>query len=157
MRRLPAAVFFRMRAAVSVHLVKLCVGVETAAELAAWQASYLAARKRRGRKPELMHVTRMMPKRAAELIGGGSLYWVIKGQIAVRQRILDLRSVIKKGVPHCGIVYDAEMVATVRRPMRPFQGWRYLSPADAPRDARSLMGAGLPEPLKIELAELGLL
>jgi hypothetical protein len=142
---------------VSIHLVKLCVGVETVADLAAWQDAYLAARRKRGAKPELMHVTRMMPKRAAELIAGGSLYWVIKGRIAVRQRILDLRAVKKNGVPHCGIVYDAALIATERRPMRPFQGWRYLSPADAPPDARSLGAIDLPAALKTELADLGLL
>jgi hypothetical protein len=142
---------------VSIHLVKLCVGVESVADLAAWQNAYLAARQKRGGKPELMHVTRMMPKRAAELIAGGSLYWVIKGRIAVRQRIIDLRAVKKNGVPHCGIVYDPELIATERRPMRPFQGWRYLLPADAPPDARSLKALGLPDALKTALAELGLL
>lgn len=103
-----------------------------------------------------MHVTLRMPRRSDEVLDGGSLYWVIKGQVAVRQRILDLRQVIRDGVPHCGIVYDAEMVPTVRRAMRPFQGWRYLDPTDAPMDARALPGS-LPDALKIELAELGLL
>ena len=76
----------------TIHLVKLCVGIDAVEELAAWQDQYLKALRRQGRKPELMHVTRQTPKRAAELLDGGSLYWVIKGHIAVRQRILDLRA-----------------------------------------------------------------
>lgn len=141
----------------SVHLVKLCVGVDSLEELAAWQTQRLKELKRKRRAEELVHLTRQTPKRATELIGGGSLYWVVKGQIAVRQRILELRAAVKNGVPHCGIVLDAELVATVRRGMRPFQGWRYLNVKDAPPDARSLKGKNLPEALKIELAALGLL
>jgi len=99
-----------------------------------------------------------MPKRAEEILDGGSLYWVIKGQVAARQRILALRNMTKNGVPHCGIVYEPKLVATARRAHRPFQGWRYLNAADAPADARELKGGkGLPEALKIELSELGLL
>lgn len=139
-----------------MHLLKLCVGVDSVAELAAWQESHFATLKRRGRKAELMHVTLRMPRRGDEIVAGGSLYWVVKGQIAVRQRILELRQVIRDGTPHCGIVYHPELIPTVRRAMRPFQGWRYLAPADAPPDARSLPG-DLPDALKIELAALGLL
>lgn len=126
-------------------------------ELAEWQVERLKNLKRRGAEPELMHVTRQMPRRAAEILDGGSLYWVIKGRICVRHRILELRPVVKNGVPHCGIVYDPKPVATVRWPREPFQGWRYLRPQDAPPDARALKGGNLPEALKLELAELGLL
>ena len=141
----------------TVHLIKLCVGVDSIEVLAAWQSRRLRDLKRRGRKLELMHVTRQTPKRAEELLAGGSLYWVGKGQIAVRQRILALKPVTKNGVPHCGIVYDPELVATLRWFRNPFQGWRYLRPEDAPPDARALQGGNLPEALKIELALLGLL
>ena len=141
----------------TVHLIKLCVGVDSIEVLAAWQSRRLRDLKRRGRKLELMHVTRQTPKRAEELLAGGSLYWVVKGQIAVRQRILALKPVTKNGVPHCGIVYDPELVATLRWFRNPFQGWRYLRPEDAPPDARALQGGNLPEALKIELALLGLL
>src|SRR6202046_602569 len=113
-----------------MHLIKLCVGVESLEDLAAWQKKRLAEKKKKGQKPELMHVTRQTPKRAEELLDGGSLYWVIKGQIAARQRLLELRSLTREGVPHCGLVYDPKLVPTLRRAHRPFQGWRYLNPND---------------------------
>lgn len=141
----------------SIHLVKLCVGVESVAELRAWQQDYLKDLKRCKVKPEVMHVTRQMPKRTDELLDGGSLYWVIKGQIAVRQRILELRPVIKNDVPHCGLVLDADLVPTLHRFRSPFQGWRYLKPEDAPPDVSKVPGGDMPDALKIELAQLGLL
>ena len=82
----------------------------------------------------------MTPKRADELLNGGSLYWVIKGQIAVRQRLLELRAVTKNGMPHCGLVYDPKLVHLIPRACRPFQGWRYLAAKDAPTDARMVKG-----------------
>jgi hypothetical protein len=142
---------------VSLNLIKLCVGVDSVEELAAWQKGRLKELKKKRRPLVLMHVTRQTPKRAEELLDGGSLYWVIKGQIAVRQRLLALKPVVRQGVPHCGLVYDPQMIATARRHRDPFQGWRYLDPKDAPPDARDLKGLNLPEALKIELAELGLL
>jgi hypothetical protein len=143
---------------VTIHLIKLCVGVETLEELAQWQKGRLAELKKKKKPLELMHVTRQTPKRVEELLDGGSLYWVIKGQVAARQRILELRETTKNGVPHCGIVYEPKLIATARRAHRPFQGWRYLPAADAPADARGLKGGkGLPEALKAELSELGLL
>ena len=141
----------------TLHLIKLCVGVDTIQELVDWQNGRLKERKKRKLPLVLMHVTRQMPKRAEELVEGGSLYWVIKGHIAARQRILELKPVTKNGMPHCGIVYDPKLIPTVRRFRRPFQGWRYLAAKDAPPDARDLKGKNLPEALKIELAELGLL
>jgi hypothetical protein len=144
-------------ALVTVHLVKLCVGVDSIQELTDWQAARLKERRKKKQPLELMHITRMMPKRAEELLDGGSLYWVIKGQICVRQRLIALRAVSRGGVPHCGLVYDPELVQTERRFRNPFQGWRYLEANDAPPDARDLKGKNLPEELKITLAELGLL
>ena len=141
----------------SLNLIKLCVGVDSVEELAAWQKGRLKELKKKRRPLVLMHVTRQTPKRAEELLDGGSLYWVIKGQIAVRQRLLALKPVVRQGVPHCGLVYDPQMIATARRHRDPFQGWRYLDPKDSPPDARDLKGLNLPEALKIELAELGLL
>jgi hypothetical protein len=143
---------------VTLHLIKLCVGVDTLEELAQWQQGRLAELKKKKKPLELMHVTRQMPKRAEEILDGGSLYWVIKGQVAARQRILALRETTKNGKPSCGIVYEPKLIATARRAHRPFQGWRYLNAADAPADARELKGGkGLPEALKAELSELGLL
>jgi len=143
---------------VTVHIVKLCVGVETIQELLDWQQDRLKERRQKKQPLELIHVTRMMPKRIDELLDGGSLYWVIKGYIAARHRLIDIRPVTKNGTPHCGIVYDPELITTERRFRSPFQGWRYLEAGDAPADARNLKGGDdLPEALKIELAELGLL
>jgi hypothetical protein len=141
----------------TVHLIKLCVGVDSLEELAAWQQGRLRELKKKKRPLVLMHVTRQTPKRAEELLDGGSLYWVIKGQVAARQRLLALKPVVRDGVPHCGLVYEPKLIATARRYHRPFQGWRYLDPKDAPPDARELKGLNLPEALKLELAELGLL
>jgi hypothetical protein len=140
-----------------LHIVKLCVGCDSLAELAAWQKQRLKEKRARGHKPELVHVTRMTPKRADELLEGGSLYWVIKGQIAARQRLLALRVVKKNGAPHCGLVHDKKLVPVALRPRRPFQGWRYLEAADAPPDLKPRSGAALPEALQRELAALGLL
>ena len=143
----------------TLHLIKLCVGAESIASLAAWQKKRLAELRKKGRKPELVHVTRQTPKRAEELLDDGSLYWVIRGYVAVRQKLIDIRPArAKDGIPRCALVYDSELVPTVRRAHRPFQGWRYLKPQDAPLDIRAIKGAkGLPEALRAELSELGLL
>jgi hypothetical protein len=142
----------------ALHIIKLCVGCDSLSELANWQRTRLKEKRAKGQKPELVHVTRMTPKRADEILGGGSLYWVIKGQIAARQRLLAFREVKKNGVPHCGFVYDKELVAVVARPRRAFQGWRYLEAADAPPDLARTKGAtNVPEALQRELAALGLL
>ncbi len=141
-----------------LHIIKLCVGCESLAELAGWQKQRLKEKRAKGQKLELVHVTRMTPKRAAEILAGGSLYWVIKGQIAARQKLLEFRDVRKNGVPHCGLVYDKALVPVVARPRRAFQGWRYLESADAPPDLSRTSGAkDLPESLQRELAALGLL
>ena len=84
---------------------------------------------------ELKHTTRMLPKRREEVLDGGSLYWVIKGFIAVRQRLLDIRPFVdKEGVSRCHLVYDKDLVVVSPQPRRPFQGWRYFEAKDAPRD-----------------------
>ena len=141
-----------------LHLIKLCVGVSSLEELRDWQKRRLVEKKKKGQKPELVHVTRQTPKRAEELLAGGSLYWVIKGQIAARQRLLELRSMTHDGVPHCGLVIDKKLVPVLRRGRAAFQGWRYLDAKDAPADvALTAGGKGLPEALQQELAALGLL
>lgn len=141
-----------------LHLIKLCVGVDSLQELADWQKKRLKEKRAKGQKPELIHVTRQTPKRADELLDGGSLYWVIRGQIMARQALIELREMKKNGVPHCGLVYDKKLVPVRPRPRRAFQGWRYFEAADVPPDIAELKGAkGLPESLKRELAVLGLL
>ncbi|HEX2591078.1 MAG TPA: DUF1489 domain-containing protein [Rhizomicrobium sp.] len=142
----------------TLHILKLCVGVDTLQELADWQAGRLKDLKKKGKPAELVHVTRMTPKRKDEVLDGGSLYWVIKGQIAARQKLIDLRKVTKNGTPHCGLVYEPKLIPVQRRAHRAFQGWRYFDPKDAPPDARGTKGLEkLPEKLQAELVDLGLL
>jgi hypothetical protein len=142
----------------ALHLIKLCVGAQSVETLAVWQERRLAPLRKAQKPLVLQHVTRHMPKRRDEILEGGSLYWVIKGYIAVRQRIVDLRQTIKDGLPHCAICYDSRLVPVVRRAQRPFQGWRYLESSSAPSDLQgSSDDDDLPEELRTELAELGLL
>lgn len=143
-----------------MNLVKLCVGAESIEDLADYQRRRLAAAKAAGTVPELVHHTRQMPKRRGEVETSGSLYWVIKGFISVRQRILALRPE-EDGEGHslCAIVLDHTLVVTRPVPKRPFQGWRYLQPADAPADLAGLAGsdAAIPAKMRAELAELALI
>jgi hypothetical protein len=142
----------------ALHLIKLSVGTESIADLADWQKKRAAERRKKGGSGDIMHITRMTPKRSEELLHGGSIYWVIKGQIAVRQRLIELRATTRGGTPHCALVLDNELVPTERRFHRAFQGWRYLDAADAPRDLRRRGKlAELPEALHAELAQLGLI
>ena len=142
----------------SLHLIKLSVGPENLSELADWQTQRLKDLRKRGETPELVHTTRHMPKRAIEVLDGGSIYWVIKGWLVARQRLLELRPLLRDGVPHCGLVFAPEMIRIAPRKHRPFQGWRYFHPKDAPRDlAKGEVDAEMPEEMRRELAELGLL
>lgn len=137
-----------------IHLVKLCVGADGVDDLIHWQN--LHAPGNPGGLPR--HVTRMWPKREAELVAGGSLYWVFKGVILARQRILRLDEVTgDDGIRRCGIVLDPDVVRTQAVPRRPFQGWRYLAPADAPGDLTAARAADdtLPPDLIAALADLG--
>jgi len=143
-----------------LHLIKLCVGCDSVADLEDWVRRKLKEKKKRGQKPEHIHTTRMVPKRAEELIDGGSLYWVIRGQIACRERILDVRPFTDKDdIGRCRLVLDGKLVLVEPRPRSAFQGWRYLEEKDAPRDlARAAPGASrMPEQMRRELRELGLL
>jgi hypothetical protein len=143
-----------------LHLIKLCVGCDSVAGLEDWIKQKLKEKKRRGQKPEHIHTTRMVPKRAKELIAGGSLYWVIRGQIMCRERILDVRPFTDKdGVGRCRLVLDGKVKLVEPRPRSAFQGWRYLEDKAAPRDlSRAAPGAAkMPEKMRRELRELGLL
>ncbi|TNE40559.1 MAG: DUF1489 family protein [Alphaproteobacteria bacterium] len=144
----------------SLHLIKLCVGVDRLEQLQDWQRRRAAAAARDPAHPPLSHVTRMTPRRREEVLAGGSLFWVIKGVIQVRQRILDLNSFDDEdGISRCRIVLDDALVPTVHQPKRPFQGWRYLKPEDAPKDLKDggMGGEDLPSEMRAELSELGLL
>ncbi|MGB3280068.1 MAG: DUF1489 domain-containing protein [Pseudorhodobacter sp.] len=139
----------------SVNLLKLCVGTETVEELVGWQNL------RRQHWPDGMprHITRMWPKRAAELLNGGSLYWVFKGVILARQRITAMQEQRgEDGILRCALVLDPELHRTEPAPRRPFQGWRYLSVEDAPRDLPKSRATEeqLPAELARALADIGL-
>ena len=138
-----------------VNILKLCVGADSVEDLTDWQES----QRHRWPKGCAVHVTRMWPKREAEVLGGGSLYWVIKGVILARQRIVGLEKVDgADGIQRCALVLDAEVIRTEAAARRPFQGWRYLDPAESPRDlpkGREREDA-LPPSLAQALAEIGL-
>jgi hypothetical protein len=139
-----------------INLVKLCVGAESVEDLIGWQNS------RAARAPDGLprHVTRMWPKREADLTASGSLYWVIKGVVLARQRILRLEEVTgEDGIRRCGIVFDPPILRTAPQPRRPFQGWRYLRPEDCPPDLSEsrLSEDTLPPRLQAALADIGVL
>lgn len=139
-----------------LHLIKLCVGAETLEDLIQWRKERLALR---GKNPDIRseHITRSVPKRRKELLDGGSLYWVIKGQIQARQTLEDIVPFKdKEGISRCKLVFGDEVIPTQWQARRAFQGWRYLEERDAPRDIKK--GDDNIDPkLYAELAELGLL
>ncbi len=145
----------------TLHLVKLCVGAVSIEDLAHWQQGRLAAMHRAGEVARIHHTTFQTPKRQAELLDGGSLYWVIKGVIQARQRLTGFGEGSKDdGSPCCLLLLDEEIVPVRPTPRRAFQGWRYLAATDAPPDLASSTAADLadmPAKLRRELAELGLL
>src|ERR1700691_2907344 len=143
-----------------LHLIKLCVGADSVSDLEDWIKQKLKAKRKNGEKPEHIHRTRMVPKRAAELTDGGSLYWVIRGEVMCRQRLRDVRPFRDRdGIGRCGLVLDPKVILVEPRPYRAFQGWRYLTANDAPRDLdKAVKGAAaMPETLRRELRELGLM
>ncbi len=134
----------------SLHIIKLCVGADSVADLASFQKRQI---KTRGAP---VCGTRMWPKRVDEVLDGGSLYWVIKGVVLVRQRIIKIADVKDDHGQRCGLWLDSEIVRTAPQPRRAFQGWRYLDPKDAPADLAALGGEdSLPDELKRQLVELG--
>ena len=145
----------------ALHLIKLSVGTTSIEDLAEWQHERLAVQKRAGQKPRLFHRTGQSPKRRAELLDGGSIYWVIKGMITVRQRLIGFAEGTKDdGTPCCLLLFDRKLVPVRPTPRRPFQGWRYLDADAAPPDltpgARDTL-AEMPHAMRKELAGLGLL
>ncbi|MDJ0640123.1 MAG: DUF1489 domain-containing protein [Paracoccaceae bacterium] len=138
----------------SLHLIKLSVGSEDMKSLARWQASKAA----KGPDGLPRHVTRMWPKRESDLLKNGSIYWVIKGVVLCRQRILRLDEVIGgDGIRRCAIVLDPELHRVEAMPKRPFQGWRYLEGKDAPRDlGKDSANDDLPPKLVMALSEVGI-
>ena len=143
-----------------LHLLKLCVGAESISDLEEWIEERMMLERRLGRPEEQIHTTRMVPKRLDEIVAGGSLYWVIKGQISARQRLTAIRPFTDgDGIGRCHLVMEPVVVPLEPRSCRPFQGWRYLAGKDAPRDIDGRSGdlGAMPEELRRELAGLGLL
>ncbi len=135
-----------------INLIKLCVGAEKVEDLLTWQQLNYGTGPAR-------HLTRMWPKRVDELLDGGSLYWVFKGVVLARQPVLALQeAAAPDGTPRCAIVLDRNVVLTEALPRRPFQGWRYLAPEDAPADLRPSRDHEdtLPRDMLAALAEIGL-
>ena len=144
----------------NLNLIKLCVGAESADDQRAWIDMRMAERRAAGLDPRSRHVTRMWPKRADELLEGGSLYWVIKGVLQARQNIEDLQEVIgEDGIRRCSIIMSPTLILTEPRPRRPFQGWRYLDAKDAPPDLRNQdpTATNLPPELALALDGLGVI
>lgn len=142
-----------------LHLLKLCVGAVSVEDLEEWIAESLAGKAARGEAVEQVHTTRMVPTRTAELLSGGSLYWVIKGEVACRQALTGIRPFVDgDGIRRCHLVLDPTVHRVAPRPNRPFQGWRYLKAAEAPADlGAASAGPALPDELRRELRSLGLL
>lgn len=133
----------------ALHLIKLCVGAANPEELRAWRAARAAA----GHRP-IVH-TRQTPKRADEIVDGGSLYWVFKGVILIRQPVLAIETLGEGVQRRCEILLDDAMIPTAPQPRRAFQGWRYLPPEDAPADFGSVVSDDLPLDLARRLREAG--
>ena len=138
-----------------INLLKLCVGATNVSDLAQRQKINVTTI---NEKRKIIHVTRMWPKRCEEILNGGSLYWVFKGLILARQEILSFEEIVGADqIKRCGIVLNENIIKTVPKAKRAFQGWRYLNANEAPRDsdAFSKNQEELPHSLQLELSKLG--
>ncbi|AGK58484.1 hypothetical protein HYPDE_34058 [Hyphomicrobium denitrificans 1NES1] len=144
----------------TLHLVKLCVGATSIEDLAAWQRENRQCKTRDG-KACVYHPTYQFPKRRDELLDGGSLYWVIRGTILVRQKLVSLDDGTREdGTPCCHLVLAPPLIPVRPTPRRAFQGWRYLDGDDAPPDlkiGKRDQVAVMPAEMRKKLADLGLL
>ena len=120
-----------------LHLIKLSVGTDSIEDLEDWIKLKYAEQKKRGvKKPQRFHTTRMVPKRADEILGGGSIYWVIRGEILCRERILEIVPFVDKaGVGRCRLVLDPKCVPVRPRPYRALVAREYLDLGTARPDA----------------------
>ncbi len=132
----------------TLHIIKLCVGVDSLQELRDWRAQR-AAQGHPSYCP-----TRMAPKRAEEILDGGSLYWVIKGQVLCRQAITSIETGLPGPQP-VRFMLAPDLIETAPQPRRAFQGWRYLDPKDAPPDLSTAAGEEMDQALARQLRELG--
>jgi hypothetical protein len=143
-----------------LHLIKLAVGCESVKDLKSRVAERAAKARQSGLPGRHIHITRMVPKRGDELLTGGSIYWVIRGEIAAREKLVAIEPFRDSdGIGRCRLVMQPKVIAVSPRPMRAFQGWRYLVEKDAPPDLGKAAAsiAAMPEPLRRELRDLGLL
>ena len=146
----------------TVHLLKMAVGVESLDHLRALQRKRLAQAGQPGGTGDLRHFTRNMPKRDAEVLDGGSIFWVMKGYIRVRQRIVGFDRVTREdGRKRCAFILDPKLVQTELQPQKPIQGWRYLETDAAPPDlgqgGPSEVDSAMPPEMAAELRGLGLI
>lgn len=134
----------------ALNLIKLCVGADTPEDLRVWREAQAAE----GHRP-IVH-TRQTPKRAEEILDGGSLYWVFKGQVLIRQRVLAIETIGEGQARRCEILLDDALIPTAPQPRRAFQGWRYFETKDAPPDlATGESEVAMPQDLARELREIG--
>lgn len=146
----------------TLHLIKLCVGIDTVEQLEAYRKRRQAELTAAGLPPYTRHLTRNFPRRADEILeGGGSLYWVIRREVRARQRLHAIEEAVdENGRPCCALVFEPEVIRVMPRSHRPFQGWRYLEGADAPADLPAHAvddSAEMPEEMRRELRALGLI
>ncbi len=142
----------------TVHLIMVSVGNTTVDQLRSTQSRRLIA-------GPLCQVTPQRPDREQELLQGGSVYWILQGNICVRQRIVEFEKLYDIDGEKCGLILDSELIETEAVPRRPHQGWRYLEDAARPLDLSELEseddadeGEGDMSPeMAAELRELGLL
>jgi hypothetical protein len=136
--------------AMALHILKLCVGVDDIDQLHSLQ------RRRLKEQGAVRHFTRHRPRRADEITAGGSIYWIIRGHIQVRQRILAIEDAANPDGKRCALVLESSLIPTEPQPRRPHQGWRYLESRDAPADlVRGTSDDALPAPLVQKLKEIG--
>jgi hypothetical protein len=130
-------------------------------DLRDWVAERIKTAKKKGQPAHHIHITRMTPKRVEEILAGGSIYWVIRGEIAAREKLIAIEPFRDKdGIGRCRLVMQPKVIAVSPRPMRPFQGWRYFEADAAPPDMTKSAASGvaaMPEPMRRELRDLGLL
>ena len=144
----------------TVHLIKLAVGIDSFSHLQERQRQRLEVAEAEGGEAILRHLTRSTPRRAADVLDGGSIYWVIKRAVRARQRIVGIDSAVnQRGEQRCALILDRELVPVRAQPYRPFQGWRYLEPSDAPPDVigGTDESVEMPSEMAEELRDLGLL
>lgn len=141
-----------------LHLCKLAVGVADLADFDRRIQAQIAQARERGQLLATRHITRHKPKRAGEILSGGSLYWIVKGAIRARQRVLAIETLDQPDRVGCALLLEGALVRTRPVPHRPFQGWRYLLPEHTPEDSvEDDPSMILPETMFVELKDLGLL